>query len=127
MPSFFLMIRRPPRSTLFPYTTLFRSGVPWTLAVFIVCGILTGGAVLRVAGGVFYGLGDPPSEDPGMAKAAAEEKSETDSDKQRTPLTMIIPPAVLVAAALGTGLCTQLGTEVQAAAIRFEEIGRAHV
>src|SRR3990167_7072742 len=25
MPSFFLMIRRPPRSTLFPYTTLFRS------------------------------------------------------------------------------------------------------
>src|SRR5438067_11816875 len=30
---FFLMIRRPPRSTLFPYTTLFRSksaNFPWT-------------------------------------------------------------------------------------------------
>src|SRR5258708_28913201 len=26
---FFLMIRRPPRSTLFPYTTLFRSRQPW--------------------------------------------------------------------------------------------------
>src|ERR1044071_10176695 len=26
---FFLMIRRPPRSTLFPYTTLFRSGPTW--------------------------------------------------------------------------------------------------
>src|SRR5438093_13115898 len=26
---FFLMIRRPPRSTLFPYTTLFRSGFRW--------------------------------------------------------------------------------------------------
>src|SRR5260370_30932903 len=26
---FFLMIRRPPRSTLFPYTTLFRSISPW--------------------------------------------------------------------------------------------------
>src|SRR5438034_9770332 len=25
---FFLMTRRPPRSTLFPYTTLFRSGMP---------------------------------------------------------------------------------------------------
>src|SRR2546429_7308452 len=25
---FFLMIRRPPRSTLFPYTTLFRSAMP---------------------------------------------------------------------------------------------------
>src|SRR5215210_8621599 len=28
---FFLMIRRPPRSTLFPYTTLFRSHGPRTL------------------------------------------------------------------------------------------------
>src|SRR2546427_8987430 len=27
---FFLMIRRPPRSTLFPYTTLFRSREGWT-------------------------------------------------------------------------------------------------
>src|SRR5256885_3435886 len=27
-PFFFLMIRRPPRSTLFPYTTLFRSAAP---------------------------------------------------------------------------------------------------
>src|SRR2546425_10391852 len=27
LPFFFLMIRRPPRSTLFPYTTLFRSKV----------------------------------------------------------------------------------------------------
>src|SRR3712207_6850517 len=26
---FFLMIRRPPRSTLFPYTTLFRSTAGW--------------------------------------------------------------------------------------------------
>src|SRR2546421_6660165 len=29
---FFLMIRRPPRSTLFPYTTLFRSGCRNTTA-----------------------------------------------------------------------------------------------
>src|SRR5438067_6631175 len=28
---FFLRIRRPPRSTLFPYTTLFRSMVDWLL------------------------------------------------------------------------------------------------
>src|SRR2546429_5318159 len=25
------MIRRPPRSTLFPYTTLFRSSIPWPI------------------------------------------------------------------------------------------------
>src|SRR3712207_8643935 len=29
---FFLMIRRPPRSTLFPYTTLFRSPASWCAA-----------------------------------------------------------------------------------------------
>src|SRR5258707_7931747 len=29
---FFLMIRRPPRSTLFPYTTLFRSCSRWPLS-----------------------------------------------------------------------------------------------
>src|SRR3954449_3968107 len=37
MPSFFLMIRRPPRSTLFPYTTLFRSYV--SLNVLLTIGL----------------------------------------------------------------------------------------
>src|SRR5258705_11500765 len=35
---FFLMIRRPPRSTLFPYTTLFRSAVIDTLNCAPACG-----------------------------------------------------------------------------------------
>src|SRR5574340_1517433 len=38
---FFLMIRRPPRSTLFPYTTLFRS---------LVFNLLSGGAIGVPAG-----------------------------------------------------------------------------
>src|SRR5471032_1140402 len=40
---FFLMIRRPPRSTLFPYTTLFRSPVEacvWTAGVLTIHGII---------------------------------------------------------------------------------------
>jgi multicomponent Na+:H+ antiporter subunit D len=96
-------------------------GQAWIIAVLVACSILVGAAVLRVAGGVFYGLGDPPGEDPDMAKEAAEETSETDSGKQRTPLTMIIPPAVLAVAAIVIGLITRLGPEVQAAAIRFED------
>src|SRR2546422_4477557 len=35
---FFLMIRRPPRSTLFPYTTLFRSPVTGDPTYFMVSG-----------------------------------------------------------------------------------------
>src|SRR3989454_5177545 len=42
------MIRRPPRSTLFPYTTLFRSPLTWqhvllVLAVFLAAKLLSGG------------------------------------------------------------------------------------
>src|SRR5260370_6703994 len=36
MSFFFLMIRRPPRSTLFPYTTLFRSS-PWCWSGCVSC------------------------------------------------------------------------------------------
>jgi multicomponent Na+:H+ antiporter subunit D len=96
-------------------------GMAWVAAVLIACSILIGGAVLRVAGGVFYGLGDPPAEDPVTAKGASEEKSETDEAKQRTPLTMIIPPAVLVLAAIAVGVMPHLGEVVQAAAVRFED------
>src|ERR1041385_4021396 len=47
MPAFFLMIRRPPRSTLFPYTTLFRSG-------FYLDGKQFGSLVDGVAAEVFF-------------------------------------------------------------------------
>jgi len=87
----------------------------------LLCSSLAGGAVLRVAGGVFYGLGDPPLEDPQMAKEAAEETSETAGGKDRTPLTMIIPPAILAVAAVGVGLITSIGPVVQAAAVRFQD------
>src|SRR3712207_1585858 len=60
---FFLMIRRPPRSTLFPYTTLFRSGdavglwqfhrpdpeVPWEESMGAIRRLLDDG-IIRMAG-----------------------------------------------------------------------------
>ncbi len=93
----------------------------WITAVIMTTSVLVGAAVLRVAGGVFYGLGDPPSEDPQMAEEASEETSETDEAKSRTPLSMIVPPAVLVAAALAVGLLPQLGDLVQDGAVRFQD------
>src|SRR5256885_12728945 len=44
------MIRRPPRSTLFPYTTLFRSGMVSIFFGAAVLGGLVGGVVASVAG-----------------------------------------------------------------------------
>ena len=92
-------------------------GMAWIIAVFVVCSVLVGGAVLRVAGGVFYGLGDPPSEDPQMTVEASEETNETDEAKQRTPLSMIVPAVALVAA----GLLPGIGPAVQTAAVRLED------
>jgi multicomponent Na+:H+ antiporter subunit D len=96
-------------------------GMAWVIIVFVASSVLVGGAVLRVAGGVFYGLGDPPGEDPEMAREAAEETSETDEAKQRTPLTMILPAAALVVAAIGVVFASHLGSAVEAAAVRFQD------
>jgi multicomponent Na+:H+ antiporter subunit D len=96
-------------------------GQGWIPVIFVLSSVLVGGAVLRVAGGVFYGLGDPPGEDPEMAREASEETSETEQAKQRTPLSMIIPAAVLVAAAIGLVFVPDLGSAVQAAAVRFQD------
>src|SRR5215467_15386499 len=60
---FFLMIRRPPRSTLFPYTTLFRSGQPRRRRP---------GARLRAGAG-------RPRERPGRALRSEEHTSELQS------------------------------------------------
>src|SRR2546422_1135786 len=57
---FFLMIRRPPRSTLFPYTTLFRSGLD---------GVIRIGAEVK-PGDILVGKITPKSE----TELAPEEK-----------------------------------------------------
>ncbi|HKR67261.1 MAG TPA: proton-conducting transporter membrane subunit [Streptosporangiaceae bacterium] len=104
--------------------TAAHAGHTWIIIVMVFSSILVGGAVLRVAGGVFFGLGDAPSEDPQMARQASEEKSETERGRHRTPLTMILPPAVLVLAALALFAVPDLGTHLQDAAVRFQdEIG----
>lgn len=93
----------------------------WDHRWLIASSILVGGAVLRVAGGVFYGLGDPPSEDPQMRQEVSEETSETDADKRRTPWSMIVPPVVLVALAAAVGVLPHIGSIVQSGAVRFQD------
>src|SRR5690554_7074973 len=53
---FFLMIRRPPRSTLFPYTTLFRSGLPRLLDLTELCRSVGGELLTHALGGEGVGV-----------------------------------------------------------------------
>src|SRR3712207_7415621 len=64
---FFLMIRRPPRSTLFPYTTLFRSA-----AARAAEGAIEAGALAGVAGAPPLLLDD---DEDGVGVAVVDRKS----------------------------------------------------
>src|SRR2546430_7126787 len=70
---FFLMIRRPPRSTLFPYTTLFRSGVRTRVGC---AGDGRLGAALHGAGA---GPARPDGEAGGLAHAADRKSTRLNS------------------------------------------------
>jgi multicomponent Na+:H+ antiporter subunit D len=96
-------------------------GQTWIIAILVACSVVVGGAVLRVAGGVFYGLGDPPGENSQMAEQASEEKSETDRGKRRTPVTMVVPAAVLMLAGLSVALLPRIGPALATAAARFQD------
>src|SRR5256885_11708168 len=53
---FFLMIRRPPRSPLFPYTTLFRSGLAWPYSDLLQLSVKGLDAGRREAAGVIRAI-----------------------------------------------------------------------
>jgi multicomponent Na+:H+ antiporter subunit D len=78
-------------------------GLAWVAWLFAAASILTAGAVLRAAGRIFLGLGSrEPSETPAEV-SAAEEKRETRGADRRTPATMFVPAALLLAGALAAG------------------------
>src|ERR1044072_9876300 len=74
---FFLMIRRPPRSTLFPYTTLFRSILVGDLGTSETVGIGSGGTGVSGSTGntggetTFGSLVSAWGGDPGLASSAS--------------------------------------------------------
>src|SRR2546422_10717844 len=95
-PFFFLMIRRPPRSTLFPYTTLFRSETsepPYGFSHMLVTDVLPhGGFVGNNAGGIVSNDANPPLNADGTA---------VPRDAWRYPMTVPAGPGGSPAADLG--------------------------
>ena len=77
-------------------------GYLWVPALFVAVSAMTGGAVLRAAGRIYFGLGSRPlaGEEPG--RATGEEERETRLD--HVPATMMAPILVLLAGALAVGI-----------------------
>ncbi|ADP84504.1 complex I subunit 5 family protein [Pseudofrankia inefficax] len=82
-------------------------GQPWLAAVFVVVSALTGGAVLRLAGRVFFGFGPRPetSVDPEETSGAEEPEAATSTIR----VTMLVPIVVLLAVALVLGVLPATG------------------
>src|SRR5256885_8943232 len=89
------MIRRPPRSTLFPYTTLFRSAV-LTVPAATILAIVTGHLGLAEIGVfvsiLFYGTGyvrAAPHYRRQLHAAVAEARSEEHTSELQTPRNLV--------------------------------------
>jgi len=121
-----LLLAAPPPFTAFAGKSVLETastsaGYGWLFAVFFVVSALTGGAVLRVAGRVFWGWGPAEGPDPEQARAAAERVDEEREPRDVTPLTMIIVPLLLLAGAAIIGLVPGATAAVARAAARFAD------
>jgi multicomponent Na+:H+ antiporter subunit D len=119
-----ILLAAPPPFTEFQGKSLMESasseaGYGWLLGVFAVVSALTGGAVLRVAGRVFWGWGPTEGADPRQARAAHERVDETREDRDHTPPLMLIVPGLLLAASVVAGLVPGAVSWVARSAARF--------
>jgi multicomponent Na+:H+ antiporter subunit D len=79
------------------------AGGPFTV-LYVVVSAVTAGAVLRVAARVFLGLGPEPEEAAQAETKGTGEEPETHGRLGRLPDTMVVVPAVLLAAGLAMGV-----------------------
>ena len=93
---------------------------PWLPAVFVFASMFTGGAVLRVAGRVFMGWGEPESRRPPRAPGR-EEQDEEPRARGRTPIMMVLIPGVLLVGAIAVGLIPGAVPGIERATAHFRD------
>jgi multicomponent Na+:H+ antiporter subunit D len=95
---------------------------PWLPTVFMISSILTGGAVLRVTGRVFLGLGAAHrEEDVDIRRIGEEEHDEETVQRDFTPRLMLAVPAVLLLAAIVIGLIPGAVPGIETVASQFHD------
>jgi len=88
----------------------------WSEGIFLLAGVLTGAAVLRVGLRVFYGLGDPGPTD---KSAEVDEKPETQEESRRVPWFLFAPPLACMCGAIALTFWPAFSNGVYSSAIRF--------
>jgi multicomponent Na+:H+ antiporter subunit D len=94
-------------------------GYSWITAIDVVVGILTGGAVLRVAAGVFGGWGSRIEEDSAGSRQIRE-KPETTRPSQKVPLVMWVPALLMSASGFVIGVIPGLARSAGNGALMFQ-------
>ncbi len=93
---------------------------PWLPTVFVISSILTGGAVLRVAGRVFMGWGASQRQEDIQLRLPRESDEER-IERDVTPPLMLIVPGVLLVGAIVVGLTPGVIPGIETAASRFTD------
>jgi multicomponent Na+:H+ antiporter subunit D len=96
-------------------------GSRWLVAVFVVVSALTGGAVLRLAGRVFFGFGPRPETAVAPGETGGAEEPETASRTIRA--TMLAPIVGLLAGALLLGVLPAVSRATSPLAAAFTDPG----
>ena len=95
------------------------SGYLWMTGALVIASALSGGAVLRVAAGVFWGWGQLIGQDATEQNEGQEREPESGPPSRRPPLVMLAPALALLVAGCFVGLIPRLADALTFAASRF--------
>src|SRR5690242_7062981 len=95
-------------------------GQGWVRAIFVVSGVLTAGAVLRIWGRVFRGMGKGEEAETAGAKKINEGR-ETTQPSHGIPAVMFAPALVLVLLAIAIGLAPGVKHAARTAALVMQD------
>jgi multicomponent Na+:H+ antiporter subunit D len=99
------------------------AGYGWVAAVFVLASALTGGAVLRSAGRIFFGWGPVDERDEYFPVGGEEADPELAYPHDRVPRTLTVTMIALLAGGLALGLVPGLADDAAGAAARFVDRG----
>jgi multicomponent Na+:H+ antiporter subunit D len=94
------------------------SGFRWGPVLFVLVSALTGAAVLRAAGRIYFGLGPKPQDDD-QDEASGDEQDRETPALPRVRATMLLPIAALLIGALAIGAVPAVARGVSSAAREF--------